>query len=108
MTTALLEERQQKQSFDSSGIETDQNMDNFLFDIFRPTVVKIAKFVKAHCSIEIPFNDLISVGMFGLSKALAQYEQEPKGDLKMICEENIRCAMIDAVRYAAWLKRQDI
>jgi hypothetical protein len=78
-----------------------------LIEMYIHIVDRLARKIKRLCKLQIAYEDLISVGVVGLSNAMAQYGKEPDDDFEIFCVPFIKDALVDAVRYAQWFENNE-
>ena len=75
---------------------------NALIETYLPLVESLVSEVLTSCTIKIDYDDLLSVGSFGVTEAIKDYDQDSEDDFEGFCCERIRQALCDAIRYASW------
>jgi len=72
---------------------------------YQPLVRKLAHHMMAKLPASVQVDDLIQVGLMGLSEALARYEAAQGVQFETFATQRIRGAMIDELRENDWMSR---
>ena len=72
---------------------------------YQPLVRKLAHHMMAKLPASVQVDDLIQVGLIGLSEALARYEAAQGVQFETFATQRIRGAMIDELRDNDWMSR---
>ena len=72
---------------------------------YQPLVRKLAHHMMAKLPASVQVDDLIQVGLIGLSEALARYEVAQGVQFETFATQRIRGAMIDELRDNDWMSR---
>ncbi|TSE26880.1 RNA polymerase sigma factor FliA [Tepidimonas sediminis] len=72
---------------------------------YAPLVHRIAHLMIARLPPSVELDDLIQVGMIGLTEALARYEPSMGVQFETFASQRIRGAMLDELRDADWMSR---
>ncbi len=75
---------------------------NALIETYLPLVESLISEVLTSCTMKIDYDDLLSVGSFGVTEAIKDYDQDGEDDFEGFCCERIRQVLCDAIRYASW------
>lgn len=75
---------------------------NALIETYLPLVETLISEALTSCTLEIDYDDLLSVGSFGVTEAIKDYDQDGEEDFEIFCSSRIRQALCDAIRYASW------
>ena len=78
---------------------------NALIRQYQPLVRKLAHHMMAKLPASVQVDDLIQVGLIGLSEALARYEATQGVQFETFATQRIRGAMIDELRESDWMSR---
>lgn len=72
---------------------------------YQPLVRKLAHHMMAKLPASVQVDDLIQVGLIGLSEALARFESSQGVQFEAFATQRIRGAMIDELRDSDWMSR---
>jgi len=72
---------------------------------YAPLVHRLAHLMIARLPASVELDDLIQVGMIGLTEALARYEPSMGVQFETFASQRIRGAMLDELRDADWMSR---
>ncbi|MEW6694066.1 MAG: RNA polymerase sigma factor FliA [Pseudomonadota bacterium] len=72
---------------------------------YAPLVHRLAHLMIARVPASVEIDDLIQVGMIGLTEALARYEPSMGVQFETFATQRIRGAMLDELRDADWMSR---
>lgn len=72
---------------------------------YAPLVHRLAHLMIARLPASVELDDLIQVGMIGLTEALARYEPSMGVQFETFAAQRIRGAMLDELREADWMSR---
>jgi RNA polymerase sigma factor for flagellar operon FliA len=72
---------------------------------YSPLVKRLAHHMIAKLPASVEVNDLIQVGMIGLTEALARFEPSQGVQFETFASQRIRGAMIDELRGGDWMSR---
>ena len=72
---------------------------------YQPLVRKLAHHMMAKLPASVQVDDLIQVGLIGLSEALSRYESTQGVQFETFATQRIRGAMIDELRESDWMSR---
>jgi len=72
---------------------------------YAPLVHRLAHLMIARLPASVEIDDLIQVGMIGLTEALARYEPSMGVQFETFASQRIRGAMLDELRDADWMSR---
>ena len=72
---------------------------------YSPLVKKLAHHMIAKLPASVEVDDLIQVGMMGLTEALARFEPSQGVQFETFASQRIRGAMLDGLRENDWLPR---
>ena len=72
---------------------------------YQPLVRKLAHHMMARLPASVQVDDLIQVGLIGLSEALSRYEAAQGVQFETFATQRIRGAMIDELRDSDWMSR---
>ncbi|MBP6854050.1 MAG: RNA polymerase sigma factor FliA [Rhodoferax sp.] len=72
---------------------------------YQPLVRKLAHHMMAKLPASVQVDDLIQVGLIGLSEALSRYEAAQGVQFETFATQRIRGAMIDELRESDWMSR---
>ena len=72
---------------------------------YQPLVRKLAHHMMAKLPASVQVDDLIQVGLIGLSEALSRYESAQGVQFETFATQRIRGAMIDELRDSDWMSR---
>jgi RNA polymerase sigma factor for flagellar operon FliA len=72
---------------------------------YSPLVHKLAHHMMAKLPASVEVDDLIQVGMIGLTEALARYEPSQGVQFETFASQRIRGAMLDQLRDGDWMSR---
>ena len=75
---------------------------NALIETYLPLVETLISEALTSCTLEIDYDDLLSVGSFGVTEAINDYDQDGGEDFAIFCCSRIREALCDAIRYVSW------
>ena len=78
---------------------------NALIRQYQPLVRKLAHHMMAKLPASVEVDDLIQVGLIGLSEALSRYEAAQGVQFETFATQRIRGAMIDELRENDWMSR---
>lgn len=78
---------------------------NALIRQYQPLVRKLAHHMMAKLPASVQVDDLIQVGLIGLSEALTRYESTQGVQFETFATQRIRGAMIDELRENDWMSR---
>ena len=78
---------------------------NALIRQYQPLVRKLAHHMMAKLPASVEVDDLIQVGLIGLSEALSRYEAAQGVQFETFATQRIRGAMIDELRDSDWMSR---
>ena len=78
---------------------------NALIRQYQPLVRKLAHHMMAKLPASVQVDDLIQVGLIGLSEALSRYEAAQGVQFETFATQRIRGAMIDELRENDWMSR---
>ncbi len=78
---------------------------NALIRQYQPLVRKLAHHMMAKLPASVQVDDLIQVGLIGLSEALTRYEASQGVQFETFATQRIRGAMIDELRENDWMSR---
>ena len=78
---------------------------NALIRQYQPLVRKLAHHMMAKLPASVQVDDLIQVGLIGLSEALSRYEVAQGVQFETFATQRIRGAMIDELRENDWMSR---
>ena len=78
---------------------------NDLIRQYQPLVRKLAHHMMAKLPASVQVDDLIQVGLIGLSEALSRYEAAQGVQFETFATQRIRGAMIDELRENDWMSR---
>jgi RNA polymerase sigma factor FliA len=78
---------------------------NALIRQYQPLVRKLAHHMMARLPPSVEVDDLIQVGLIGLSEALSRYEAEQGVQFETFATQRIRGAMLDELRENDWMSR---
>jgi RNA polymerase sigma factor for flagellar operon FliA len=78
---------------------------NALIRQYQPLVRKLAHHMMAKLPASVQVDDLIQVGLIGLSEALTRYEATQGVQFETFATQRIRGAMIDELRVNDWMSR---
>jgi RNA polymerase sigma factor for flagellar operon FliA len=76
-----------------------------LLQQYAPLVQRLAHLMIARLPASVELDDLIQVGMIGLTEALARYEPSMGVQFETFATQRIRGAMLDELRDADWMSR---
>ncbi len=74
---------------------------------YRPLVRRLAHQMIAKLPANVELDDLIQVGMIGLSDALSRFDKEQGVQFETFATQRIRGAMLDELRGTDWMSRGD-
>ncbi len=80
---------------------------NALLKQYRPLVRRLAHQMIAKLPANVELDDLIQVGMIGLSDALSRFDKEQGVQFETFATQRIRGAMLDELRGTDWMSRGD-
>ena len=80
---------------------------NALIRQYQPLVRKLAHHMMAKLPASVQVDDLIQVGLIGLSEALTRYEATQGVQFETFATQRIRGAMLDELRGSDWMSRGD-
>ncbi len=72
---------------------------------YQPLVRRLAHYMMAKLPASVEVDDLIQVGLIGLSEALARYEATQGVQFETFATQRIRGAMLDELRENDWMSR---
>lgn len=72
---------------------------------YSPLVHRLAHLMIAKLPASVEIDDLIQVGMIGLTEALARYEPSQGVQFETFASQRIRGAMLDELRESDWMSR---
>ncbi|TNF57450.1 MAG: sigma-70 family RNA polymerase sigma factor, partial [Burkholderiales bacterium] len=72
---------------------------------YSPLVRRLAHHMIAKLPPSVELDDLIQVGMIGLTEAIARYEPSQGVQFETFASQRIRGAMIDELRDGDWMSR---
>jgi RNA polymerase sigma factor FliA len=78
---------------------------NALIRQYQPLVRKLAHHMMAKLPASVEVDDLIQVGLIGLSEALSRYEAAQGVQFETFATQRIRGAMLDELRENDWMSR---
>ncbi|GAB4398269.1 MAG: RNA polymerase sigma factor FliA [Rhodoferax sp.] len=78
---------------------------NALIRQYQPLVRRLAHHMMAKLPANVQLDDLIQVGMIGLSEALSRYEATQGVQFETFATQRIRGAMLDELRENDWVSR---
>ena len=78
---------------------------NALIRQYQPLVRKLAFHMMAKLPPSVEVDDLIQVGLIGLSDALSRYEPSQGVQFETFATQRIRGAMLDELRGSDWMSR---
>ena len=78
---------------------------NALIKQYQPLVRKLAHHMMARLPASVEVDDLIQVGLIGLSEALSRYEASQGVQFETFATQRIRGAMLDELRENDWMSR---
>lgn len=78
---------------------------NALIKQYQPLVRRLAHHMMAKLPPSVEVDDLIQVGLIGLSDALARYEPSQGVQFETFATQRIRGAMLDELRGSDWMSR---
>jgi RNA polymerase sigma factor for flagellar operon FliA len=78
---------------------------NALIRQYQPLVRKLAHHMMAKLPANVQLDDLIQVGLIGLSEALTRFESKQGVQFETFATQRIRGAMIDELRENDWVSR---
>ena len=78
---------------------------NALIKQYQPLVRKLAHHMMAKLPASVEVDDLIQVGLIGLSEALSRYEAAQGVQFETFATQRIRGAMLDELRENDWMSR---
>jgi RNA polymerase sigma factor for flagellar operon FliA len=78
---------------------------NDLIKQYQPLVRRLAHHMMAKLPANVQVDDLIQVGLIGLSEALTRYEAEQGVQFETFATQRIRGAMLDELRGNDWMSR---
>jgi len=78
---------------------------NDLIKQYQPLVRRLAHHMMAKLPANVQVDDLIQVGLIGLSEALTRYEAAQGVQFETFATQRIRGAMLDELRGSDWLSR---
>ena len=78
---------------------------NALIKQYQPLVRKLAHHMMAKLPASVEVDDLIQVGLIGLSEALSRYEASQGVQFETFATQRIRGAMLDELRENDWMSR---
>jgi len=78
---------------------------NALIRQYQPLVRKLAHHMMAKLPASVQVDDLIQVGLIGLSEALTRFEANQGVQFETFATQRIRGAMIDELRESDWMSR---
>jgi RNA polymerase sigma factor for flagellar operon FliA len=78
---------------------------NALIRQYQPLVRKLAHHMMAKLPANVQVDDLIQVGLIGLSEALSRYESTQGVQFETFATQRIRGAMLDELRENDWVSR---
>ncbi|AGX87395.1 RNA polymerase sigma factor FliA [Candidatus Symbiobacter mobilis] len=78
---------------------------NALIHQYQPLVRKLAYHMMAKLPANVEIDDLIQVGLIGLSEALARFESTQGVQFETFATQRIRGAMLDELREYDWVSR---
>ena len=78
---------------------------NALIKQYQPLVRKLAHHMMAKLPPSVEVDDLIQVGLIGLSDALSRYEPSQGVQFETFATQRIRGAMLDELRGSDWMSR---
>ena len=78
---------------------------NALLKQYSPLVRRLAHQMIAKLPANVEVDDLIQVGMIGLTDALSRFDQEQGVQFETFATQRIRGAMLDELRGADWMSR---
>ena len=80
---------------------------NALLKQYSPLVRRLAHQMIAKLPANVELDDLIQVGMIGLSDALSRFDKEQGVQFETFATQRIRGAMLDELRGTDWMSRGD-
>ena len=78
---------------------------NAMIKQYQPLVRRLAHHMMAKLPANVQVDDLIQVGLIGLSEALTRYESEQGVQFETFATQRIRGAMLDELRGNDWMSR---
>ena len=78
---------------------------NALIKQYQPLVRRLAHHMMAKLPPSVEVDDLIQVGLIGLSEALTRYEASQGVQFETFATQRIRGAMLDELRENDWMSR---
>lgn len=78
---------------------------NALIRQYQPLVHRLAHHMMAKLPASVEVDDLIQVGLIGLSEALSRYETGQGAQFETFASQRIRGAMLDELRENDWMSR---
>ncbi|NDE72535.1 MAG: RNA polymerase sigma factor FliA, partial [Betaproteobacteria bacterium] len=78
---------------------------NALIRQYQPLVHRLAHHMMAKLPASVEVDDLIQVGLIGLSEALSRYETGQGAQFETFATQRIRGAMLDELRENDWMSR---
>jgi RNA polymerase sigma factor for flagellar operon FliA len=78
---------------------------NAMIKQYQPLVRRLAHHMMAKLPANVQVDDLIQVGLLGLSEALTRYEAEQGVQFETFATQRIRGAMLDELRGNDWMSR---
>jgi RNA polymerase sigma factor for flagellar operon FliA len=85
--------------------KNDTSRRNFIVVKYLPLVRTIAADVCASTSANVEYDDLVSVGVFGLMDSVRSFDCGRKVRFSTYCKRRIRGAMLDELRQLDWVPR---
>ena len=108
-TTQLIEKGEKKQSlrffWEAFHKTHDEKYRNLLMEHYRSLVRRIAERTQSKLPKDVPLDDLISAGNFGLMDAIDAYDPTKGVKFEDYCEPRIRGSILDELRSMDWVPR---
>lgn len=110
MLMATLPEKTKSPSLDVRHPYDQQavySLNNSLIDMHIGIVEDVIDSILPYVPARTSYNDLMSVGAWGLCMALEQFELGMEQGFEQFCRQKINDALTDALRYADWTARHE-
>ncbi|AQT68986.1 Sigma-F factor [Anaerohalosphaera lusitana] len=91
--------------FEKEGGQLGLDERNELLKKFLPLVRSIAAKVSSSTSSNVEFDDMVSVGVFGLMRAIDNYDPSREVHFSTYARSRIKGAMLDELRQSDWIPR---
>ncbi|MFM2276437.1 MAG: polymerase sigma factor FliA [Pseudomonadota bacterium] len=92
-------------SNDPTAMDSSSQTRNTIIKHYQPLVRRLAHHMMARLPPSIQVDDLIQVGLIGLSEALARFEAAQGVQFETFATQRIRGAMLDELRENDWMSR---